>query len=83
VLQTEIKVIQKGTEWWVMTKSLGIPDMLPVGQRLVRMAYPRILEVVHKTEEKANREADWLKEHLVNWQTKVDKRMRKAARQTS
>ena len=78
--EPEIHVVQKDKEWWVMIKSPASPEMSPVGQRLVRMTYPRILKVVHSSQEEALKEAAWLKEHLLNWQTKTEKRARKTAR---
>ncbi len=82
-LSTEIKVIQKGKDWWLMSKNPVLKEMNPVGQRFVKMQFPKILKVVHTNEKDAEEEANWLRDHIVNWEKKLDRRARKQARKTS
>ena len=64
----EFFVENKNEEWWVMSKNEAIPGTTPAGQRFVRMAFPRILKVVHPTKAEAESEAAWLTNHVQEWE---------------
>ena len=64
-----------------MVKSSGLPYPSPAGQRLVKMPFPVILGVVHKTEEAALKEVGWLNNHMQDKERKGQKYARKRRRQ--
>ena len=63
-------------EWWVMSKNTVLPDPAPVGQRFIRMVFPRTLKVVHPTKVEAELEATWLRQHLQDWEKSTGKAQR-------
>jgi hypothetical protein len=67
---------ERECEWWVMSKNISLPDPAPVGQRFIRMVFPRTLKVVHPTKAEAELEAAWLRQHLKDWEKSKGKAQR-------
>jgi hypothetical protein len=67
---------ERECEWWVMSKNTALPEPAPVGQRFIRMVFPRVLKVVHSTKAEAELEATWLRQHLQDWEKSKGKAQR-------
>jgi hypothetical protein len=83
VEHTEFHVERKGNEWWVMSKTPGLPGAHPVGQRFVQMQFGPVLKVVHPEEASAIREMEWLEEHRRKTSKQRGKFSRRRKRATS
>jgi hypothetical protein len=73
-------VEERKDKWWVMCKSEGFPQPNPVGQRLVKMEFGPMLKVVHSTKEEAEKEMEWVKNHVAQYETRRAKTQRKKRR---